>query len=77
VTTVRLKENDKKMHLVETLNVVDCGTSVLVDNQDRADFNAETVIDSFVAIFKQWGLPRQLTFDRDPRFVGTNPTHYP
>lgn len=71
VTTVRLKENDKQMHLVETLNVVDCGTSVLIDNQNRADFNAETVIDSFVTTFKQFGLPRQLTFDRDPRFVGS------
>ena len=45
VTTVVEAPGDKQMHLVETLNIVDCGTSILVDNQARTDYNAETVID--------------------------------
>ncbi len=71
VITVKSEETDKKMHQVETLNIVDSGTSILIDNPSRLDFNAETVIINLAATFQREGLPRLLTFDRDPRFVGS------
>ena len=70
MTTVAPDPNGKRQHGVEALNMVDTGTSILVDNPLRTDFNAETVIDSLVQTLQQVGCPRQITFDRDPRFVG-------
>jgi hypothetical protein len=32
VTTVKAEQTDKRLHQVETLNVVDSGTSILVAN---------------------------------------------
>lgn len=71
VTTVPAEVGGKQMHMVETLDVVDTGTSILVDNQARPDYNAETVIDSMAQTLQQHGCPGQITFDRDPRFVGS------
>jgi transposase InsO family protein len=59
------------MHQVETLNLIDCGTSILVANPSRLDYNAETVIVDLMAIFRRKGLPKLIRFDRDPRFVGS------
>jgi transposase InsO family protein len=71
VTSVQLEPSQKRMHLVESLNIVDTGSSMLVDNQPRADYNAETVIDSLVQTWRWYGLPQQMRFDRDPRFIGS------
>jgi hypothetical protein len=71
VTTVTGASDDKHLHLVETLDVVDSGTSLLLDNPARPDFNAETAIASVVATLRQHGCPQKITFDRDPRFVGS------
>jgi hypothetical protein len=61
----------KQQHFVETLNMVDTGTSILVDNPARADFNAETTLRAVAAVLQKGGCPGQLTFDRDPRFVAS------
>ena len=66
VTTVRAEPGGKKQHVVETLNVLDTGTSILLDNPAHSEFNAETAIRSMATILQQMGCPRQLTFDRDP-----------
>ena len=71
VTTVRTEPGGKKQHVVETLNVLDTGTSILLDNPAHSEFNAETAIRSMATILQQMGCPRQLTFDRDPRFVAS------
>jgi len=72
ITTVRPPEQAvKQQHLVETLNIVDTGTSILVDNPARADFNAETVIRALAEVLQKVACPRQITFDRDPRFVAS------
>jgi integrase-like protein len=52
------------------LDVVDTGTSLLLEALPRADFSAETALESLVAAFRRLGLPRSLTLDRDPRWVG-------
>ena len=75
VTTVRRpEETDKQQHFVETLNVVDTGTSILVDNPARLDFNAETTIRALTTVLQTVGCPRQITFDRDTRFMASAST---
>jgi hypothetical protein len=71
VTPVVKENDDKQMHLVESLNIIDTGTSILVDNPPRPDFNAETVIECLATTLQQTGCPQTITFDRDPRFVGS------
>lgn len=70
-TTVEIDPDGKKQHLVEVLNFLDEGTSVLWEAVARDDYNAETVVETLLEVFEQHGLPRQLRFDRDPRFVGS------
>ena len=60
----------KQQHVVEVLNFVDVGTSSLLSAQVNQDYHAETAFDAVVAFLRQWGCPKQLTFDHDPRWVG-------
>ena len=61
----------KRQHVVEVLNAVDMGTSVLVAAHVRADFNAETTLQEVASLLRTHGRPQQLTFDRDVRFVSS------
>jgi hypothetical protein len=60
--------------VIETLNFVDAGTSILLSAQAHPDFHAETALDAVVTFLRAYGLPPPpptLTFDRDPRWVGS------
>jgi hypothetical protein len=70
VSTVPADPAGKRQHVVEVLDMVDVGTSILVDAQVRPDFTAETTLKAVVATLRAQGLPEQITVDRDPRFVG-------
>ncbi len=72
VATVEVAPDGKQAHLVEVLNVVDEGTSILVEAIARDDFNAETALAAMIEVVKIHGLPEQITFDRDPRWVGSH-----
>jgi transposase InsO family protein len=61
----------KRQHVVETFNVVDKGTSILIDAIPRGDYQAETALISLIDILTKHGVPQSITFDRDPRFVGS------
>jgi hypothetical protein len=52
-------------------NFVDAGTSTLLSAQVHSDFHAETALDAVLAFLRHWGRPSKLTFDRDPRWVGS------
>ncbi len=71
VGTVRPDPEGKQAHVVETINVVDAGTSILVACVARADFNAETVLLEVVAMVQRVGVVPMVRFDRDPRLVGS------
>lgn len=71
VSTVPADPDGKQQHVVETLNMVDKGTSILQTATPREDYNAETVITVIVDSFLVNGLPEEVTFDRDPRFIGS------
>jgi hypothetical protein len=57
-------------YAVEALNCVDCGTSLLVWAQVRADCPEETALAAVAELVREHGLPEELTVDCDPRFVG-------
>jgi hypothetical protein len=61
----------KQQHVVEVLNTVDTGTSILVNAQVREDFTAETTLEAVVETLRIQGRPETITLDRDPRFVGS------
>jgi Integrase core domain len=70
-TTVPPDPEGKRQHVVEVLNFVDVGTSILLSAQPHDDFHAETALDGVVSFLRTYGLPPMLTFDRDPRWVGS------
>jgi hypothetical protein len=71
VSTVPAEADGKQQHVVEVLNTVDTGTSILLNAQVREDFTAETTLEAIVETLNAQGLPQSITLDRDPRFVGS------
>ena len=71
VSTVPPEPDGKRQHVVEVLNTVDVGTSILVQAQVREDFTAETTLQAVVETLQAHGVPEAITLDRDPRFVGS------
>ncbi len=61
----------KRQHVVEIANFVDAGTSIWLHRQVGAQFDAEALFEVVAQFFCQHGLPGMLTFDNDPRFVGS------
>jgi transposase InsO family protein len=70
-STIQVEPDGKKQHIVEVLNVVDVGSSILLEAEARPDYNAETALETMASIFERQGLPVEITFDRDPRWVGS------
>ncbi len=60
----------KQQHVVETLNIIDMGTSVLIASHTRSDFTAETALQAVAETFASHGRPQSITLDRDTRWVG-------
>jgi hypothetical protein len=50
---------------------VDAGTSIWLHRQVGAEFDAETLLEVVAQFVREHGLPAMLTFDNDPRFVGS------
>jgi hypothetical protein len=75
ITSVGAEPEGKVQHVVEALNTVDTGTSILVNSQVRDDFTADTTLQAIVETFRCYGLPDSVTLDRDPRFVGSAQSH--
>lgn len=63
ISSVPADPEGKRQHVVETLNVVDKGTSILLAGIPRDDYNAETVFDGLVTTLHEHGLPKVITFD--------------
>src|SRR5207244_3168352 len=60
----------KHQHVIEVCNFVDAGTSIALIAQAREDFHEQTAMEAVISFLHQYGRPRQMTFDRDPRWVG-------
>ena len=77
ISTVPMDLHDpdaKQQHVVEACNFIDAGTSILLDAFVHEDFHAETAFQAVVAFLRHYGCPKMLTFDRDPRWVGSAAT---
>ena len=72
-STVPADPHGKRQHVVETLNIIDKGTSILVAHHVRSDFTAETALAAVAETFSSHGLPASITLDRDTRWVGARP----
>ena len=71
VSSVPADPDGKRQHVVETLNIIDTGTSMQLDAHVRSDFTAETALEALARTLVKYGLPNQITLDRDPRWVGS------
>jgi hypothetical protein len=71
VTSVPPDPEGKQRHVVEIFNVVDVGTSIILDCLPREDYNMETAIVAITNTLLVHGIPQTITFDRDPRFIGS------
>jgi transposase InsO family protein len=69
-STVPADAEGKQQHVVETLNIIDVGTSVLLAAHVAPDFTAQTALSALAETFQQHGLPHAIRLDRDPRWVG-------
>ena len=65
---------DKKENALEVFNVVDKGSSAHMDSQASVQFDAEHVLLSMAETLRLQGIPRSITYDRDPRFIGSQAT---
>ncbi len=72
VPTIPAQVDGKRQHAVETFNVVDRGTSILVESLLNAEYHAESALLALTEVFMTAGLPRSIRMDRDPRFVGSS-----
>lgn len=70
-STVPADPYGKQQHVVEILNVVDVGTSMVLDSHVHANFHAQTALEAVAQTFQTRGLPEQITLDRDSRWVGS------
>lgn len=69
-STVPADPEGKQQHVVETLNIIDKGTLVLIASHVRSDFTAATALQAIAQTFAEYGRPSSITLDRDTRWVG-------
>lgn len=60
----------KRQHVLEVLNCVDAGTSILLAAKVQGDFRARTSLDGVIDFLREHGRPRRFSFDHDPSFRG-------
>jgi hypothetical protein len=70
-SSVPADPDGKRQHVIEIANFVDAGTSIWLHREVRSDFDAEALFEVVVQFLCEHGLPQILTFDNDPRFVGS------
>jgi hypothetical protein len=68
---VQASAEGKRQHVVEIANFVDAGTSIWLHREVRGDFDAELIRAVVAQFVCEQGWPQMLTFDNDPRFVGS------
>jgi hypothetical protein len=69
--TVPPDPEGKQQQVVETLDMVDVGTSLALTVEPGEEYTAQTVFAPMVETLRTYGLPDLIGFDRDPRFVGS------
>jgi hypothetical protein len=70
-SSVPADPSGKQQHVVEILNVVDMGTSIVLAAHVHANFHAQTALQAIAEVLEHQGKPACITLDRDPRWVGS------
>ena len=70
-STVPADPDGKRQHVVEVLDTLDVGTSVLLGADPHDDYTMETSLYAIADLVRAQGLPDRVTVDRDVRFVGS------
>jgi hypothetical protein len=71
VSSVPADPEGKQQHVVEILNFVDHGSSIVVASEQAQDYTAETALRTVAGVLMEQGCPAQIRLDRDPRWVGS------
>jgi hypothetical protein len=71
IGSVPAEPGGKRQHAVETCFFEDVGSRQVPYAEVRSDFHAETALAAVIACLRRTGLVERLTFDRDPRWVGS------
>jgi hypothetical protein len=71
VSSVPADPEGKQQHVVEILNLVDHGSSVVVASEPHNDYTAETALRTVAGVLVDQGCPDRIRLDRDPRWVGS------
>lgn len=71
ISSLPVEPDGKRQHRAEACNVVDAGTSLILDAHVRSDFTAETALQAVAQSFQTHGRPDGIRVDRDPRWVGS------
>jgi hypothetical protein len=71
VGTAEAGHDHKQQHQVEAFGVVDRGSSILVDLQASDNYHARTALVAMASTLIEYGRPRCIVFDRDPRLIGS------
>lgn len=66
ISSLPIEPDGKRQHRAEACNVVDAGTSLILDAHIRSDFTAETALQAVAQSFQTHGLPDGIRIDRDP-----------
>lgn len=71
VSGAKATHDRKQAHQVEAFAVVDRGTSILVDLQASDNYHARTAVTAMTSTLIEYGCPKRIVFDRDPRLIGS------
>ncbi len=68
---MRAEPGGKQQHVVEILNIVDHGSSAVVDGIPRADYTADTALRTLAGVLQEQGCPERIRMNWDTRWVGS------
>ena len=61
----------KQQHAVEIFDILDYGSDLSLLCDPATNYTAETIFTPIIATLQRYGLPNGVTFDNDPRYVGS------
>lgn len=71
IVTAHSPNTEKRQHQVEVFDVIDTGTSIVLETKVSDQFDAKHTLIAMIDVFQTVGLPKVIRFDRDPRLVAS------
>lgn len=70
ITSATSERTEKKQHQVESLNIIDVGSSLAIATEVSDHYDAEEALFRLIDILYRTGCPGMIRMDRDPRYIG-------